>query len=92
MENKAMITATEAKQVLQSAKDFQSEVTQILRQDDILPTFKEAMGYLRVSRSTLLRLMAAEEVAGYKVGHSWRLKKSRLNGAVKPIEHKENNA
>lgn len=35
-------------------------------------TFKEAMSYLRVSRSTLLRLMWSGDLKGHKVGNTWR--------------------
>lgn len=39
---------------------------------DKLLTFKEAMAFLRVSRSTLLRLMWKRQLAGHKVGNTWR--------------------
>ena len=42
-------------------------------QDDVLLTFKEAMSYLRVSRSTLYRLMWSGQLTGHKVGSTWRL-------------------
>jgi excisionase family DNA binding protein len=35
-------------------------------------TTSEAMGYLQISRSTLWRLIASGQLAGYKVGSSWR--------------------
>src|SRR6266566_5084592 len=35
-------------------------------QDDVLLTFKEAMSYLRVSRSTLYRLMWSGQLTGHK--------------------------
>ena len=41
-------------------------------QDDVLLTFKEAMSYLRVSRSTLYRLMWSGQLTGHKVGSTWR--------------------
>ena len=37
-------------------------------QEDVLLTFKEAMSYLRVSRSTLYRLMWSGQLTGHKVG------------------------
>lgn len=43
-----------------------------LTEDNQLLTFKEAMSYLRVSRSTLYRLMWSGQLAGYKVGGLWR--------------------
>ena len=39
---------------------------------DPLLTFKETMRYLKVSRSTLLRIMDAQKLQGRKVGNSWR--------------------
>jgi len=41
-------------------------------QEESLLTFKEAMSYLRVSRSTLYRLMWAGQLTGQKVGCTWR--------------------
>lgn len=49
-----------------------------LQVDDPLLTFKEAMSYLRVSRSTLYRLMDRGELSSYKVGNSYRFRKSDL--------------
>ena len=37
-----------------------------------LMKFEEAQRYLRVSRSTLLRLMWAGKITGHKVGGTWR--------------------
>lgn len=51
-------------------------------QDDILLTFKEAMGYLRVSRSTLYRLMWAGQLTGHKVGSTWRFYREDLRACV----------
>jgi excisionase family DNA binding protein len=39
---------------------------------DLLVTFREAMGFLRVSRSTLYRLMWSGKLRGHKVGATWR--------------------
>lgn len=41
-------------------------------QSDTLLTFKEAMSYLRTSRSTLYRLMWSGQLPGHKVGSTWR--------------------
>lgn len=51
-------------------------------QEDILLTFKEAMGYLRVSRSTLYRLMWSGQLAGHKVGYTWRISHKDLRACV----------
>jgi excisionase family DNA binding protein len=47
-----------------------------------LLTFKEAMEFLRVSRSTLYRLMWAGQVRGHKVGSAWRFYQQDLLGAL----------
>ena len=52
-------------------------------QDDILLTFKEAMNYLRVSRSTLYRLMWSGQLTGNKVGSTWRFYREDLRGCVR---------
>lgn len=44
-----------------------------------LHTFKEAMHYLHVSRSTLYRLIGRGELLGRKVGSQWRFRQEDLN-------------
>ncbi len=51
-------------------------------QDDVLLTFKEAMSYLRVSRSTLYRLMWSGQLTGHKVGSTWRFYREDLHACV----------
>ena len=51
-------------------------------QDDVLLTFKEAMTYLRVSRSTLYRLMWSGQLTGHKVGSTWRFHREDLRACV----------
>jgi excisionase family DNA binding protein len=51
-------------------------------QDDALLTFKEAMSYLRVSRSTLYRLMWSGQLTGHKVGSTWRFYREDLRACV----------
>src|SRR5579871_5943976 len=51
-------------------------------QDDVLLTFKEAMNYLRVSRSTLYRLMWSGQLTGHKVGSTWRFYREDLQACV----------
>lgn len=50
--------------------------------DDVLLTFKEAMGYLRVSRSTLYRLMWSGQLTGHKVGANWRFYREDLRACI----------
>ena len=56
-------------------------VVQML-EEDILLTFKEAMSYLRVSRSTLYRLMWSGQLTGHKVGSTWRFYRDDLRACV----------
>lgn len=49
---------------------------------DPLLTFKEAMNYLRVSRSTLYRLMWSSRLQGHKVGGTWRFSQTALQAYV----------
>lgn len=51
-------------------------------QEDVLMTFKEAMNYLRVSRSTLYRLMWSGQLTGHKVGSTWRFYREDLRACV----------
>jgi excisionase family DNA binding protein len=57
-------------------------------QEEALLTFKEAMGFLRVSRSTLYRLMWSGQLRGHKVGSTWRFYKQDLRSVVSstPVE------
>ena len=50
--------------------------------EETLLTFKEAMGFLRVSRSTLYRLMWSGQLRGHKVGSTWRFYKQDLRSVV----------
>jgi excisionase family DNA binding protein len=50
--------------------------------DAMLLTFKEAMDFLRVSRSTVYRLMWSGQLRGHKVGSTWRFYRSELLDAV----------
>ncbi|GAC1632229.1 MAG: hypothetical protein NVS4B9_24510 [Ktedonobacteraceae bacterium] len=56
-------------------------VVQML-QEDVLLTFKEAMSCLRVSRSTLYRLMWSGQLTGHKVGSTWRFYREDLRACV----------
>ena len=56
------------KQLPESTKMTQAQTTV----EDVLLTFQEAMDYLKVSRSTLYRLMWSGQLSGRKVGSSWR--------------------
>lgn len=47
-----------------------------------LLTFREAMTFLRVSRSTLYRLMESGQLRGHKVGSTWRFYQHDLLQAI----------
>lgn len=53
-----------------------------LSSDEDLLIFKEAMNYLRVSRSTLYRLMWSGQLTGHKVGSTWRFMRKDLHKCV----------
>lgn len=56
----------------------------------VLLTFKEAMEFLRVSRSTIYRLMWSGQLRGHKVGSTWRFYESDLLAAVaSPLDERE---
>lgn len=48
-----------------------------------LYTFGEAMRHLRVSRSTIYRLMDRGLLTGTKVGPSWRFTRAQLEAATR---------
>jgi|SRR5579859_719806 len=60
---------------------------QRITSDTMLLTFKEAMDFLRVSRSTLYRLMWSGQLRGHKVGSTWRFYESDLLAAVASPTH-----
>ena len=57
-------------------------VMPVMQDEDVLLTFKEAMNYLRVSRSTLYRLMWSGQLTGHKVGSTWRFYREDLRACV----------
>jgi excisionase family DNA binding protein len=57
--------------------------TSNLTQETPLMTFKEAMAYLRVSRSTLSRLMESGQITGHKVGSTWRFYRDDLQAGIR---------
>lgn len=54
------------------------------QQEDVLLTFKEAMAYLRVSRSSLYRLIWSGQLVAHKVGSTWRFWQRDLKACVNP--------
>lgn len=59
-------TKTASREAVRGVADARTTPAQLLL------TFKEAMEFLRVSRSTLYRLMWSGQLRGHKVGSTWR--------------------
>jgi excisionase family DNA binding protein len=51
-------------------------------QDNGLMTLEEAMAFLRVSRSTIYRLVNRMELPGYKIARRWMFDQSDLKAFV----------
>jgi excisionase family DNA binding protein len=45
-------------------------------------TFQETMAFLRVSRSTLCRMIASGKIKGFHVGQNWRFKREDVQKCV----------
>lgn len=45
-------------------------------------TFQETMAFLRVSRSTLCRMISSGKINGYHVGQNWRFKRTDVQQCV----------
>lgn len=52
-------------------------------------TLKELADYLKLTEKTAYRLTAEGKLPGFKVGGSWRFRKSDVDGWI--IKQKENN-
>jgi len=55
-----------------------------IQDDEIILTFKEAQEFLRVSSSTIYRLLESGDLKGHKVGTKWRFFKSDLRASINP--------
>ena len=49
-------------------------------------TADEAAEYLRVSRSTIIRLMKSGDLAAAKIGRQWRVKKADLDDFLEKLK------
>jgi excisionase family DNA binding protein len=56
----------------------------MMSQNDTLLNFKEARAYLKISRSTLYRLLWSGALTGYKVGSGWRFYQRDLDACIHP--------
>lgn len=57
-----------------------------------LMDFKEAKGYLKISRATLYRLLHGSKIPASKVGGQWRFRRERLNKWLEEQENMTNNS
>ena len=56
----------------------------VMQDEEIMLTFNEAKAFLRVSSSTIYRLLASGDLKGHKVGTKWRFYKNDLRASVNP--------
>lgn len=56
--------------------------TRAVSEEELLLTLHEAEAFLRVSRTTMYRLMASGRLVGYKVGRKWVFYKNDLKALV----------
>ena len=49
---------------------------------DSLYTLKEAMDYLKISRSTFYKLMSNGDIKGIKIGRVWRFRKEDIESFI----------
>lgn len=57
--------------------------------DDEILTIKEIAAYLRLKEKTAYALVAKGEIPGFKVGGSWRFRKTELEKWIKVQEGTE---
>jgi excisionase family DNA binding protein len=100
LQQKGLVMVSPAVQLSQDHRSTRSKEKSLSNAERLLPellTFKEAMVYLRVSRSTLYRLMGLGELTGHKVGSTWRFYRSDLQANVRVMSpslaaHEDNTA
>ena len=51
-------------------------------EDGTLYTFNEVLKFLKISRSTLYRLISGQKILAHKVGNSWRFYGKDVRAAV----------
>ena len=57
---------------------------------DPILTIKDVAEYLKVNERTIYRLAASGELPGFKVGNSWRFKRSELEQYIAEQQHRAN--
>jgi len=71
-----------------TAVDNTSKAVSVTPLNSLL-TFKETQDYLRVSRSTLYRLMWSGQLTGHKVGSGWRFYFADVQACVRAPSHED---
>lgn len=61
-----------------------------MQQDEIL-TIKELASYLKIAEKTAYRYVSDGIIPGFKVGGSWRFKRSEINDWITSRSQKEKN-
>lgn len=56
---------------------------------DSLLTLKEAMDFLKISRSTLYKLMENGDIKGIKIGRVWRFQKKDIENFIAEKANKQ---
>lgn len=56
--------------------------------DEEIFTIKEVSGYLKLAEKTSYRLASEGKLPGFKVGGSWRFRKSEIDAWIKEQEKK----
>lgn len=59
-----------------------------MNNNDIL-TVKELAAYLKIAEKTAYRFVAEGKIMGFKVGGSWRFRKSKIDRWISEQEQKE---
>ncbi len=62
-----------------------------MSEDEIL-TIKELASYLKIADKTAYRFVSEGRIPGFKVGGSWRFRKSEIDRWIKEQEQKEDKA
>jgi excisionase family DNA binding protein len=57
-----------------------------LTDDELMLTFREAQDFLRISATTMYRLLASGVLKGHKIGTKWRFYLKDLRVLVHPAE------
>ena len=62
------------------------------KQESEMMTLRELAAYLKMPEKTLYRLAAENKVPGFKVGASWRFRKSEIDKWIAIQENKRGSA